>query len=66
MQALILKSLVNVMLTLMTPELLQKFADMVLDFAERFVVGTASTVDDTIILPLCKTIRATFKIEDND
>lgn len=48
------------------PDLLKKFADMVLDFAEEFVLGTASTVDDAIILPICELIRKTFNIPDED
>jgi hypothetical protein len=67
MKAQILTALIEVLLRVLTPELLKKFADMVvLDFAEKFVLGTASTVDDAIVLPLCKLIRNTFGIPDND
>jgi len=57
---------ITMLLTLLTPELLKKMADMVLDFIENQVEGSASTVDDAIILPICETIRAAFGIEDND
>lgn len=66
MKAQILTALVEVLLRILSPELLEKFADMVLDFAENFVLGTANTVDDRIVLPLCGLIRTTFGIEDND
>ena len=57
---------ITMLLTLLTPELLKKMADMVLDFIEDQVKGSASTVDDAIILPICNTIRAAFGIADND
>jgi len=58
--------LIGTLLKMLTPELLKKFADMVLDFAENYVLGTKSTVDDAMVLPLCAAIRAAFDIPDND
>lgn len=66
MKAQILTALVEVLIRILTPDLLKKFADLILDFAERFVLGTASTVDDKLVLPLCNLIRTTFGIPDND
>lgn len=66
MQAKILAGLVQVMLTILTPELLKDFADKILDFAEDKVLGTKSKVDDALVLPLCALVRKTFGIEDND
>ena len=66
MKEQILKALVGILFQVLTPELVRKFADMVLDFAENFVLGTASTVDDKLVLPLCDLIRRTFGIPDND
>lgn len=66
MKAQILTALVEVLFRVLTPDLLEKFADMVLDFAENKVAGTASPVDDKIVLPLCALIRKTFGIEDHD
>jgi hypothetical protein len=54
------------MLSLLTPELLKIFADQVLDFAENYVTGSKSSVDDAIVLPLCSLIRRSFDIPDND
>jgi len=64
--AKLLSLLIQAFLAMLTPELLKKFADMVLDFAEEYVLGTASTVDDAIILPICDLIRKTFGIPDDD
>ena len=58
--------LIQALLAVLTPELLKKFADQVLDFAETYVLGTASTVDDALVLPLCNLIRTAFNIPDND
>ena len=66
MKEKLFSSLIQAMLSLLSPELLKKFADMVLDFAEDFVLGTKSSIDDAIVLPICGAIRAAFGIEDND
>jgi hypothetical protein len=66
MKAQILTALVEVLFRVLTPDLLEKFVDMILDFVENKVAGTASPVDDKIVLPLCKLIRTTFNIEDGD
>ncbi|MFH1953758.1 MAG: hypothetical protein ABIL06_19335, partial [Pseudomonadota bacterium] len=47
-------------------EILRRFADFLLDFIEDHVLGSASTVDDRLILPVCDLVRRTFNIEDND
>ena len=65
MKAQLISALIQVLLSLLTPELLRKFADMALDFAERFVLGTASSIDDRIVLPICKQIRIAFEIPDD-
>ncbi len=66
MKEKLLGTLVQALLAMLSPELIRKFADMVLDFAENYVVGTQSELDDAIVLPLCHMIRAAFGIEDND
>lgn len=58
--------LIRLIIEMLSPELLMKFADMVLDFCENFVLGTKSTIDDRVILPLCAQIRGAFDILDND
>jgi len=58
--------LINLVLQMLTPDLLKKFADMVLDFIEDSVADSSNKWDDVTILPMCTVIRATFGIEDND
>ena len=64
MKQILLAQLIKVLMAMLTPELMKKFADMVLDFVENYVEGTKSTVDDKIVLPLCSLIRTTFDIKD--
>ena len=64
MQQILLTQLIKSIMLMLTPDLLKKFADTVLDFVEAYVKGTKSTVDDNIILPLCSLIRKTFDIKD--
>lgn len=66
MKTQLISMLVSALLSMLSPELLKKFADMVLDYAETYVLGTASTLDDRIVLPICNMIRQTFDIPDND
>jgi len=47
-------------------EELNKLADFILDFGEDYVLGTASTVDDAIALPVFDMIRLALGIPDND
>lgn len=58
--------LINLVLQMLTPDLLKKFADMVLDFIEDSVADSSNKWDDVTILPMCNVIRATFDIPDND
>ena len=66
MKNMLIAQLVSVLLGMLTPELMKKFVDMLLDFVESNVMGSASTLDDKVVLPLCETIRKTFDIPDND
>ena len=64
MKQILLTQLIKAIMTMLTPDLLKKFADTVLDFVEEYVKGTKSTIDDDIVLPLCYLIRKTFDIKD--
>ena len=46
------------------PELLRKGLDALLDVVEDAVVKTPNTLDDKLVLPLCKLIRNAFGVED--
>jgi len=66
MKAMLLSNLVNVMLGMLSPELLKKFVDLLLDFIEDTVQKSENKIDDAMVLPLCKLIRTTFGVPDND
>lgn len=52
------------LLSLLSPEMLKKLVDRILDFVEAHVLGSASNVDDRVVLPLLQMIRSTFDIPD--
>ena len=70
MKAQILAAVIQIFLRTLqdqkAEEVLKKFADFVLDFIENKVLGSASTVDDKLVLPVCDLVRRTFGIEDKD
>ena len=70
MKAQILTALVEIFLRTLSSEkaeeILKRFADFLLDFIEDHVLGSASTIDDRLILPLCELVRRTFNIPDAD
>ena len=66
MKGKLLIVLVQLIMKMLTPDLLKVFADRVLDFAEDYVLGSKSKIDDALVLPVCGMIRTTFDIPDND
>jgi len=69
MKAFLISKLIQVLMAEMAkhaPGLIKGFADNVLDFVEDRVLGSASTADDAIVLPICKMIRDGFDIPDDD
>ena len=62
----VLTYLLPAMLKLLKPEILKKAVDALLDVIENSVEKSENKIDDIIVLPLCKLIRDTFGIEDND
>jgi hypothetical protein len=57
---------VRLLLTLLTPELVKGATKHLLDWARQHVLGTASTVDDKLVLPVIDTIEAAFDLDDED
>lgn len=70
MKAQILAALIQIFLRTLqdqkAEDVLKKFADFLLDFIEDRVLGSASQVDDKLVLPVCELVRRTFNIPDND
>ena len=66
MKTKLISMLIQLVVSVLTPDLLKQFADMTLDFVENFVIGSKSQVDDKLVLPICNQIRTAFNIPDND
>jgi hypothetical protein len=52
--------------SMLTPELLRRGVDALLDVIEEAVEKSPNKIDDIVVLPLCKLIRNTFDIPDED
>lgn len=63
---MLIKQAVGMLLTMLSPELMKRGVDALLDIAEDAVAKSETTVDDAVVLPVIQTIRATFDIPDND
>jgi len=66
LKEMLIKQLVTVLLSMLSPEMLRKAMDALLDIAEEAVEKSETKVDDSIVLPLCSLIRSTFNIPDED
>lgn len=69
MKAYLISKLIQALLAEMSkhaPHLIKGVADKILDYIEDKVVGSASEADDAIVLPICKMIRESFDIPDED
>ena len=66
MKAKIIGLVVGQLLALLSPDLLKDAVDQLLDFIEDKVLGSASSIDDAIVIPICDMIRKAFDIPDND
>lgn len=62
----VLTYLMPALLKLLKPEILKSAIDAMLDKIESAVEGSENKVDDAMVLPLCKVIRESFNIPDND
>lgn len=66
MKEMLIKQAVTMLLTMLSPDILRKAIDGVLDVVEEAIAKSETTVDDNIILPVIEIIRNTFDIQDND
>jgi len=66
MQAKLLATLIAILLETFDGPTLKRFVDFLLDWVENAVVGSASQVDDKLVLPIIGHIRKVFDIPDND
>jgi hypothetical protein len=62
----LLKMFVSLVSAKLSQEQLRELVDKGLDMVEDCVKGTENEYDDVIVLPMCKLIRDSFSIPDND
>lgn len=66
MKAMLIQQLMAILLGMLSPEVMKKGVDALLDVVEDSVENSKTGMDDIIVLPLAATIRKTFDIPDND
>lgn len=69
MKAYLISQLIRVLMAELAkhaPAIMKNFADAILDWVENQVLGSASEIDDKLILPICAMIREAYDIEDDD
>lgn len=62
----ILMWLVELLLAQLSPDIIKKGLDSLLDIVEDAVEDSSTTIDDRVVLPICKMIREALDIPDND
>jgi hypothetical protein len=61
-----LASMIELVLMMLSKEVLKKCVDAMLDIIEDTTAATENKIDDALILPLCARIRETFNVPDED
>jgi len=59
-------ALIPALMRLLTPELVKTAVNAFIEVIEDAARKTTNTVDDTLVLPLCSTIRTALNIPDED
>ncbi len=65
-QKQLLTTAVSIFMDRLSSYELKEWIDKGLDMVEDKVEASPNTVDDIIVLPLCKMVRDTFSIPDDD
>lgn len=66
MKEKLIAMLIKALLDMLSPALIESFADLMLDWVEDYAIGTGSKFDDKILLQLCLMIRDTFNIPEEE
>lgn len=62
-QAKAIEILIAMLVKMFDADLMKEFAEHLIDWVEKRVVGSASPLDDAIVLPLCAAVRGAFGLE---
>ena len=63
MQGKAIEILVAMLVKMFDADLMKEFAAALITWVEERVIGTASPLDDAIVLPLCSAVRRAFGLE---
>ena len=66
MQTMIVQQLVNALLLFLSPEVMKKGLDSLLDVVEESVIKSETKIDDMVLLSICSQARRAFDVADND
>lgn len=66
MKAVMIQQLMNALLMFLSPEVMKKGLDGLLDIIEDAVINSETEMDDVIVLNLCNQVRRAFDVADND
>lgn len=66
MNVSLLTNAFKVLIKAFDADVMRDFADVVLEFVEKRVIGSSSKVDDGTVLPVCSLIRFLIGIKDRD
>ena len=66
LQTILIQQLVSALVVMMSPEVMKRGLDALLDTIEEAVGKTENTVDDIVVLGICQQIRRAFDVPDND
>jgi len=66
MKTMLITQFVKLLLGMLSPEMMKRGVDALLDVAEDAVAKSETKVDDKIVTPLIESIRNTFDIPDDD
>jgi len=66
LQTILIQQLVSALVVLMSPEVMKRGLDALLDALDEAVGQTDNTVDDIVVLGICQQLRRAFDVPDND
>ena len=63
MQGKAIEILIQMLVKMFDAELMKEFAEHLINWVEKRVLGSASPLDDLIVLPLCTAVRHAFGLD---
>ena len=61
-QKLLVDALIRIILEMMTPDRIKSFVSLLIQYAEDYILGTETKVDDRFVLPLIERLKEAFDL----